>query len=114
MSIFTATFWRAAAERGAKATAWALSSTLIANGTGLIDTDWRGVLSVAGMAGLLSVLGSIASDAATSGTGPSLTNAERLDPPPPGPDDNGASDLVVLAAVGLLALVILIAAGVIR
>lgn len=113
MSIFTATFWRAAAERGAKATAWALSSTLIANGTGLIDTDWRGVLSVAGMAGLLSVLGSIASDAATSGTGPSLTNAETLDPPPPGPE-NGASDLVVLAAVGLLALVILIAAGVIR
>ena len=114
MSIFTATFARAAAERGVKATAWALSSALIANGTGIIDTDWRGVLSVAGMAGLLSVLGSIASDAATGGSGPSLTNAERLDPPPPGPVDRGAIDVGTAIVIALLVVVVLVLLGFIR
>ena len=40
-------------------------------------------VSVAGMAGVLSLLGSIASDAATGG-GPSITKAEII---PPGADD---------------------------
>ena len=78
MSIYTGEFWRASFERAVKSVAYGLGSILIGNGTGLLDTDWVGVLSVAGMAGLLSLLGSIASDAATGGTGPSLTSSETL------------------------------------
>lgn len=77
-SIYTGDFWRAAFERGVKSVAYGAISILIGNGTGLLDTDWLGVLSVAGMAGLLSILGSIASDAGTGGTGPSLTSSETL------------------------------------
>ena len=77
MTIFTVVFWKAAVERAVKAAAWTASSTLVANGTGIVDTDWIGVASVTGMAGLLSLLGSMASDALT-GEGPSLTNAETL------------------------------------
>jgi len=78
MSIYSAEFWRAAFERGVKSVAYGAISVLVGNGTGLIDTDWIGVVSVAGMAGLLSILGSVASDAATGGTGPSLTTSETL------------------------------------
>lgn len=76
-SVFSRAFWSAAAERAVKATAWAASSTLLASGAGLIDADWLGCASVAGMAGVLSLLGSVASDAAT-GDGPSITSAEVL------------------------------------
>ena len=78
MSIFHGAFWRAAAERAFKAFAYSASAVLIGNGTGLLDSDWTGVLSVAGMAAVLSMLGSVASDAATGGTGPSLTSSETL------------------------------------
>lgn len=78
MSIYSGDFWRASFERGIKSVAYGAISILIGNGTGLLDTDWVGVLSVAGMAGLLSLLGSVASDAATGGTGPSLTSSESL------------------------------------
>lgn len=78
MSIFTGAFWRAAAERSLKSVAYSASALIIANGTGLLDTDWLSLVSVAGMSGLLSVLGSIASDAATGGTGPSLTSSETI------------------------------------
>lgn len=81
-TLWTKRFWEAAAERAIKATAWCAGSTLAAAGAGLIDADWVGVSSAAGMAGLLSLLGSIASDAAT-GDGPSITNAEII---PPGAD----------------------------
>lgn len=36
--------------------AQALAGALVADGTGLLDTDWRVKLSVSGMAGLLSFL----------------------------------------------------------
>lgn len=76
-SLWTRGFWSAAAERSIKATAWSAASSLIGAGAGLIDADWLGCASIAGMAGVLSLLGSIASDAAT-GSGPSITNAEIL------------------------------------
>lgn len=78
MSIYTGEFWRAAFERSFKSVAYSASALLIGNGTGLLDTDWVALLSVAGMSGLLSLLGSVASDAATGGTGPSLTSSEAL------------------------------------
>lgn len=80
-SIFEPTFWKAALERCAKSAAYSASATLIASGAGLLTAAWTDVLSVAGMAAVLSVLGSVASDKLTSGAGPSLTNAEVLDPP---------------------------------
>jgi len=82
-TIWTKRFWSAAAERAIKATAWSAASSLIGAGAGLIDADWTGCASIAGMAGLLSLLGSIASDAAT-GDGPSITKAEVI---PPGAND---------------------------
>jgi hypothetical protein len=85
-TIWTKRFWSAAAERAIKATAWAASSSLLASGAGLIDADWVGCASVAGMAGVLSLLGSVASDAAT-GDGPSITKAEVI--PPGAGDDDG-------------------------
>lgn len=77
MSIFSRTFAKAAAERAVKAAAWTAGATIGTGATGLLGTDWRGVASAAGMAAILSILGSIGSDAAT-GNGPSLTNAETL------------------------------------
>jgi len=85
-TIWTKRFWSAAAGRAIKATAWAASSSLLASGAGLIDADWIGCASVAGMAGVLSLLGSVASDAAT-GDGPSITKAEVI--PPSAGDDDG-------------------------
>lgn len=73
--MFTLVFWKAAAERSLKTFAQAAAALLVGNGTGLLDTDWRSVLSVAGIAAVVSVLTSIGSDALT-GEGPSLTNAE--------------------------------------
>lgn len=36
--------------------AQALAAALVADGTGLLDTDWKAKLSLAGMAGLLAFL----------------------------------------------------------
>ncbi|MBM7330718.1 hypothetical protein JS562_48000 [Agrobacterium sp. S2] len=41
---------------------------------GILDVDWQGVGSGALLAGLLSVLTSVGSDAITATDGPSLTN----------------------------------------
>ena len=77
MSIWTAAFWKAAAERALKTFAQAFAAILVATGTGLLDTDWQNAASVAAMAAVISVLTSIGSDLATTG-GPSLTTAETL------------------------------------
>lgn len=71
-------------ERATKAFAWSLSSLLIADGTDILTTDWDSRLAVAGMAGLLSILGSIASGYA-GGTGPSLANG-IISPPAVDPE----------------------------
>lgn len=77
--MFTIIFWRATFERAVKTIAQAAGALLIGAGTGLLDTDWLGVASAAGIAGVISVLTSIGSDAIT-GNGPSLTNDEQLTP----------------------------------
>jgi hypothetical protein len=76
--IWTSAFWKAAAERAVKTFAQAEAALLLAAGTGILDTDWTISLSVSGMAGVISVLTSVGSDAAT-GSGPSLTNAEVVE-----------------------------------
>lgn len=79
MSIWTASFWKAAGERAVKTFAQTLAALLTAAGTGILDTDWQTSASVSGMAAVISLLTSIASDAFTDGTGPSLGGGEVID-----------------------------------
>ena len=72
--LTTAAFWKAAAERAVKTVAQSAVALIAANATGLLDIDWLQLGSVAGLAGLVSILTSIGSDAITNGTGPSLAN----------------------------------------
>jgi hypothetical protein len=69
--MWTAEFWKATAERSIKTFAQAWAAVLVANGTGILDTEWTAGLSVAGMAALLSVLTSVGS-AGVGNPGPSL------------------------------------------
>ncbi len=78
MSIWTRDFWKAAGERAIKTFAQAEAALLVADGTGILNTDWTSSLSAAGMAAVISLLTSVASDAVTAGDGPSLNNAEVL------------------------------------
>jgi len=70
--MWTLDFWMATIERGVKTFAQSWAASLIAAGTGIIDTDWVGVLSISAMAALVSILTSIGSGAVTGG--PSLTS----------------------------------------
>ena len=74
--MWTTDFWTATAERGVKTLAQSAAAALIAAGTGIIETDWAGILSLALMAALVSVLTSIGTGAVT-GT-PSLTGAGHV------------------------------------
>lgn len=79
MSIWTAQFWKATAER---AIATAAQSALAALGTdvvGVLDMDAVAVLSLAGGGAVLSILKSIAATAATGS--PSIGGGETLDTP---------------------------------
>jgi hypothetical protein len=84
MSIFTGAFWRAAGERAVKSTAQGL---LVAGiGAAGFDVlrpgeDWRNIVGLGLGMGLASLLTSVASDALTDGSGPSLTNAEVVTDP---------------------------------
>lgn len=82
MSTFLASgpFWVSTLERAVKTVAQSAVATLTAGVVGILDADWVTVASVAGLAGAVSVLTSIASGAATDG-GPSLA-AEHLDERP--------------------------------
>ncbi len=80
-TIWTSIFWKAAAERAIKTFAQAFVATLtvvVSNGGGFTDVAWIAATSAAGLAALLSIFTSIVSAGAT-GSGPSATNAERLD-----------------------------------
>lgn len=79
-SIYTAAFWKAAAERAVKTfaqTAVASLTVTAAAGGGITDAAWLTVASVSGLAAVISVLTSVGSGMATGG-GPSVTNSETL------------------------------------
>lgn len=59
--LWTLAFWKGAAERSIKTIAQSIAAVIVVNTTGLADIDWVGVLSIAGAAGLASVLTSIGS-----------------------------------------------------
>lgn len=77
MSANYLNYAKATAERAIKTVAQSAVALITANATGLLDVDWIQLLSVSGLAGLVSVLTSIAS-APFGGDGPSLTNAEQI------------------------------------
>lgn len=70
-------FWGAVAERAIKTLAQTIAALIVGDGVGLLDVDWIRVLSVAGLAGVVSVLTSIGSAALTDGS-PSMAG-EVLD-----------------------------------
>lgn len=114
MSIFTALFWRAALERAVKSAAQGAILAFGAGQANVLELDWLTLGGIAGGAFLLSLLTSIGSDALTSGTGPSLTNAEELTPEPTHRAEAGASDLVLLLVFASFVLLVLILTGVLR
>lgn len=81
-SLTSRAFWSAAVERTVRTGAQSAAAALIAAGTGLVDSDWIGVGSVAGMAAILSLLMSIGGNAAT-GHGPAIVGPEQVPPVEP-------------------------------
>lgn len=86
--MFTATFWQDLLVRAVKTLAQVLAALLVANGTGLLDTDWGQALSIAGMAALVSALTTLASGAATGS--PAAGEAVTPDPLVAAYDNGGA------------------------
>ncbi|QIK63188.1 holin [Leucobacter viscericola] len=60
--MFTKLFWKDAGERAVKTFAQAAVALLTAGATGLLGIDWPQLLSVAGLAALVSILTSVGSD----------------------------------------------------
>ena len=65
-------FWKDAIERTVRTFAEATVALLTASGTGLLDTDFRQVLSIAGMAALIALMTSLTAGAVSPATGASL------------------------------------------
>ena len=59
--MFTATFWKSAAERAIKTVAQALIAVLAATTFDWFTADWQAIAGTAATAGVLSLLSSIAS-----------------------------------------------------
>ncbi|MDN5667049.1 MAG: holin [Renibacterium salmoninarum] len=78
--MLKSTFWRAAFDRAVKTMAQAALALISTGALGIVDVDWLQVLSVSALAGLVSVLTSLA------GTGgiPGTPQALKADPAPTG------------------------------
>ena len=59
--IFSKSFWLGALERSVKTIAQTIAAVIAVGTTGLFDVNWQSVLSIAGAAGLASLLTSIGS-----------------------------------------------------
>ena len=73
MSLITRAFWTAALERAIKTLAQTAVALVSVDGLGFLDVDWAQIGSVAGLAAVVSILTSIASDR-IGPVGPSLAN----------------------------------------
>jgi hypothetical protein len=76
--MFTAQFWKLAAERAVKVFAESLAAVLVASGAGLLTADWKTALSTAGMATFVSLLTSLASLHVGPKNSPSVVRPEQL------------------------------------
>lgn len=54
------TYLRDLADRAVRTVCQSAAAMLVADGTGLLDTDWLTLVSVSGMAGLASILTTVA------------------------------------------------------
>ena len=59
--MWTKKFWTSALERAIKSTAQAAAALLAGDGMGILEIDWMAIGSVSVLAGVLSVLTSVAS-----------------------------------------------------
>jgi hypothetical protein len=66
MFIFTKAFWSYAGERAIKTVAQAALAVIGTGAVGILAVDWQGVVSVAVMAGVVSILTSITSHGSKS------------------------------------------------
>lgn len=74
--MFTKKFWAGVAERAVKTFCQAAVALLGGAGIGLIDVNWVSVVSVAGLATLVSVLTSVGSGVGFIGGGPTAGGNE--------------------------------------
>jgi len=77
--MFTIEFWKAAGERAIWTIAQSAVAAIGVGAVGFGDVNWIAVASIAGVAGVVSILKSIIVNGAT-GTGPSVTTAEQIVP----------------------------------
>jgi len=81
--MWKSAFWKDAFERAVRTLAQVLGALVVAAGSGLLDTDWIALFSAAGMAGLLSVLTSLASEVKSPDGTASMIHAEPEPEPAP-------------------------------
>lgn len=75
--MFTAAFWKDAAERAAKTFGQAAIAVLTAGATGVMDADWGKTFSVGALAAVVSVLTSLISSGVGDEGTASLVSKER-------------------------------------
>lgn len=73
--MWSHTYWIAVTERAVKTVSQTAAALLVGSGAGLLDVDWVSVVSVSGLAGLVSVLTSIGSGY-VGNDGPSLAGED--------------------------------------
>jgi hypothetical protein len=86
MTMFTATFWKSAAERAIKTVAQALIAVLAATTFDWFTADWQAIAGTAATAGVLSLLSSIASAGMGDKGTPSIVAAPSNATIPPSSD----------------------------
>jgi hypothetical protein len=74
--MFKVGFWKDAGERAIRAAAAALAAVLGSGYAGVLDVPWYGALSAAGLAGVLSLVLSLAASK-TGDTGTAAFTSER-------------------------------------
>lgn len=77
MSLTSKKFWKDALERAGKTTAQVMATMLTVDGIGMLDVNWPQVLSVSGLAGIISLLTSIGTAQGTGEDSASLVKEVR-------------------------------------
>ena len=75
--MLTKAFWKGAGERAVKTFAQALVAVIGVGAVGLLDVDWRGALSAATLATVISLLTSIGNADFTAGQTPVIVEHGR-------------------------------------
>ena len=79
--IWTTAFWKGAAERAIRTIAQAFVAVLGANQVGILDVNWLESISVALMAGLLSIFTSVGNASFVAGSTTTDTEPSDIDDP---------------------------------